>query len=304
MQKIGKMLKEKRIEQGLSIEDVSEKTRLTVKHVKALEDGDLSFFHEDLSYLRFFVKSYCEVVGLDFEDIKDELRTCIDDYTVTFAENEILSHKEIEKNIANSEKLSKVDTANVKVKKRHKKKPDFSLISLIGIVILVVVVVIFALFMFFTGQKDKENRPSIPTAQESGTKVDEPVKPEQEEIKKEFEIVNDELKKYTLNNVDISKKLKIETTFNATDSGYSVTIDGKDIKNNQIYNYGETAVTEINVKKGTNISIYIGCMTNVEIKINGKIVKTDESFNPEVFPGQCIASTLVFTVGDVYESSK
>lgn len=303
MQKIGKMLKEKRIEQGLSVDDVSEKTRLTVKHVKALENGDLSFFHEDLSYLRYFVKSYCEVVGVDFEDIKEELRTSIDDYTMTFVENEALSHKEIEKNIANSEKLSKVDTANMKVKKRHNKKPDVSLISLIAIVIVVIIVVVFSLFMFFSKGKETAKPQSIPTAPENNTTT-ETVKPDKEVVNKELEIVNDELKKYTLNNVDTSKKLKIETTFNLTNSGYSVTIDGKDIKNNQIYNCGETAKTEIDVKKGTNISVYIGCMANVEIKINGKTVKTDESFNPDVFPGQCMGSTLVFVVGDVYESSK
>ena len=83
MEKIGNMLKEKRIELGMSVEDISEKTRLTTKHIKALEEGDISFFHEDLSYLRFFVKSYCDAVGIDFEDMKDELRESIDDYTMT-----------------------------------------------------------------------------------------------------------------------------------------------------------------------------------------------------------------------------
>lgn len=44
MEKIGNMLKEKRIELGMSVEDISEKTRLTTKHIKALEEGDISFF--------------------------------------------------------------------------------------------------------------------------------------------------------------------------------------------------------------------------------------------------------------------
>ena len=38
MEKIGNMLKEKRIELGMSVEDISEKTRLTTKHIKALEE--------------------------------------------------------------------------------------------------------------------------------------------------------------------------------------------------------------------------------------------------------------------------
>ena len=91
MEKIGNMLKEKRIELGMSVEDISEKTRLTTKHIKALEEGDISFFHEDLSYLRFFVKSYCDAVGIDFEDMKDELRESIDDYTMTSVQSAQLS---------------------------------------------------------------------------------------------------------------------------------------------------------------------------------------------------------------------
>ena len=146
MEKIGNMLKEKRIELGMSVEDISEKTRLTTKHIKALEEGDISFFHEDLSYLRFFVKSYCDAVGIDFEDMKDELRESIDDYTMTSVQSAQLSHEEIEHNIAKSEKLTKVQTADVKMprQKRRRAKPDVSLISLVAIIGVVVIVLMFA----------------------------------------------------------------------------------------------------------------------------------------------------------------
>ena len=132
MEEIGRLLKEKRLELGLTIEEVSDQTRLTQKHIKALEEGNISFFHDDLSYLRFFVKSYCDVLGLDFEDIKDELRKDVNDYTMTFTTSAQINHEEIEKNIAKSEKLSKVSTANVKTRqKRRFRKPDMSLVSLI-----------------------------------------------------------------------------------------------------------------------------------------------------------------------------
>ena len=104
MEEIGRLLKEKRLELGLTIEEVSDQTRLTQKHIKALEEGNISFFHDDLSYLRFFVKSYCDVLGLDFEDIKDELRKDVNDYTMTFTTSAQINHEEIEKNIAKSEK--------------------------------------------------------------------------------------------------------------------------------------------------------------------------------------------------------
>ena len=42
MDKIGKILKDKRLELGITVEEVSQRTRLTVKHIKAIEEGDIS----------------------------------------------------------------------------------------------------------------------------------------------------------------------------------------------------------------------------------------------------------------------
>ncbi|MEG0736700.1 MAG: helix-turn-helix domain-containing protein, partial [Longicatena sp.] len=160
MENIGKRLKEKRLELGLTVEDVSSKTRLTQKHIKALEEGNLKFFHDDLSYLRFFVKSYCEAVDIDFEDIKDELRESVNDYTQTISLSTQHDHEEIEKSIANSEKLSKVQSDDAKkahvrkhahphINAKKIKKVDFSLVSLVAVVSVVAIVIIFGFVMYF-----------------------------------------------------------------------------------------------------------------------------------------------------------
>ena len=175
MEEIGRLLKEKRLELGLTIEEVSDQTRLTQKHIKALEEGNISFFHDDLSYLRFFVKSYCDVLGLDFEDIKDELRKDVNDYTMTFTTSAQINHEEIEKNIAKSEKLSKVSTANVKTRqKRRFRKPDMSLVSLIAIVAVVAIVIMFAFVVFLKsdagkGKTANNAQPTAPEQTENGT---------------------------------------------------------------------------------------------------------------------------------------
>ena len=318
MQKIGKKLHDKRIELGLSIEDISEKTRLTTKHIKALEEGDLSFFHDDLSYLRYFVKSYCSAVGLDFEDFKDDLRTSINDYTMTFAQNEALTHNIIEENIAKSEKLSHVEKTDIHPKKRRAyiskgaknlKKTDMSLVSLVAIIGILVAFMMFAFIIFVRDDKSPSPKPNdIPVAEESN-KNDDPYlsdkdKEEEKEEMKELEIVNDSILDYTLNNLKEGDKVVFETTFKGSSSAYSVTVDGKETFNSQVYQMGETAKTEVEVKKGSKISVYIGCMVQTDIKINGEVVKTDSSINPSAWPGQCPSSTLTFTIGEVYESTK
>ena len=67
---------------------------------------------------------------------------------------------------------------------------------------------------------------------------------------------------------------------------------------------GQTASTEVEVKKGTKINVYVGCMYQTEIKINDKVVKLDSSVNPSTWTGSCTSYTFEFTVGDQNESSK
>ena len=238
MEEIGRLLKEKRLELGLTIEEVSDQTRLTQKHIKALEEGDIGFFHDDLSYLRFFVKSYCDVLGLDFEDIKDELRKDVNDYTMTFTTSAQINHEEIEKNIAKSEKLSKVSTANVKTRqKRRFRKPDMSLVSLIAIV-------------------EEE---------------------QQKEEEKEISISKTDATHYTIENLKDGDELKFEVTFAGSSSGFSASVDGDVLKDPkaQIYEYNSTAKGNIKVKKGMKLELYV--MYNTQLKINDKNVKLDDS---------------------------
>ena len=56
MKEIGATLKKRREELGYTLEEMSNKTRISVAQLKALEDGDLEFFKDDLSYVRYFVR--------------------------------------------------------------------------------------------------------------------------------------------------------------------------------------------------------------------------------------------------------
>lgn len=315
MEKIGKLLKERRLELGLTVEEVSEKTRLTQKHIKALEEGDISFFHDDLSYLRFFVKSYCEVLGLDFEDVKDELRENVNDYTMSFTTSAQMNHEEIEKHIANSEKLTKVNSADVRIKKRRKfRKPDMSLVSLIAIVAVVAIVIMFAFVVFLRsdtgkGAAPKDDQPIASVQNGTGDnkypsseEKEQQEEKEKEEEKKEISVTKTDVTKYTIDNVTEEQELEFEVIFGGSNSGFSATVDGKvlDDPKADVYNYGTSAKGKIKVKKGTKIELYVGYMLNTSLKIDGKNVKIDDSIVNS--GGQY---TLELTVaGDENESSK
>lgn len=313
MENIGKMLKEKRLELGLSIDDISKKTRLTPKHVKALEEGEMSFFHEDLSYLRFFVKSYCDAVNVDFEDVKDELRGSIDDYTTTYLNKAELTHQEIERNVSRSERLSRVQSSDTGRRSLRMQKPDVSLVSLVAIIGVVVIVILFTFVIFLkSGNKNNDlsqKQPVAPIQNEVGkNETEDKDKPSDTNDKKEMEIVaGDDATHFFLTNIKDGDKVKIDTAFTGSNSGYSVTIinDGnEEVRNNEVYNMGQVATTEVKVKQGTKINVYVGCMYKTEIKINDKVVKLDNSVNPSTWTGSCTSYTFEFTVGDQNESSK
>lgn len=62
--KSGEILKAARLKRGLTLESVEKETKMRVKFLRALEEGNLSTFHS-LPYARGFLKNYSEFLGLD-----------------------------------------------------------------------------------------------------------------------------------------------------------------------------------------------------------------------------------------------
>ena len=89
MAKFNEILKTKREELGLSIADISERTRLTERYIVALEKRDIPSFEEDLSYLRYFVRAYCDAVGVPYdmvrEDVQEAIQAFAEEWNSTFS---------------------------------------------------------------------------------------------------------------------------------------------------------------------------------------------------------------------------
>lgn len=298
MEKIGNKLRERRLELGLTIEDISKHTRLTIKHIKAMEEGNIDFFHDDLSYLRFFVKAYCEAVDFDFEDMKDELRESVNDYTQALTMHTQLSHEEIEKHIASSEKLTKVQKDNINVtkvrtkKKGHPhvgkkefKKIDFSLVSLIAVVGVVAIVIVCALVLFMQSNAKntnakKEQQPIADVQKDDKEETyKDSDKKETKKEKQEISVTKNDVTHYVIDHASEGDEVTFELTFGGSSSGLSVSVDGVvlDDPAAKVYDYGTSATAKIKVKEGMNIQFLIGWMNSVTLKVNGKIVKIDDS---------------------------
>lgn len=76
MPKLGELLSEKREEKGLSIEDVSNRLRLSVRQVKALEGNDFDAFPEAMM-MRGFLRNYARFLEMDPEPLMEAYRVYV-----------------------------------------------------------------------------------------------------------------------------------------------------------------------------------------------------------------------------------
>lgn len=298
MDKIGNTLKQKRLELGLTIEEVSEKTRLTIKHIKAIEEGDISYFKDDLSYLRFFLKSYCDVLGLDFEGMKVDLQDSIEDYTTSFSKHAIAQHEAIERGVKeNAEKLkkSKPKAKKAKPKKtRHRRKIDMSLLSFLAIIVVILIGLIFAFVMWMQRSTDGDdhlvaNKPPVAPvdmSEDANKKEPEeepakdPIKEEdpKKDEKKELVITAVSDTQYTLENLKDGDEIDIEITMGSNTS-FRALVDEKELSNppRQIYNYKQSIHVRETAAKGKKIQLAFGFMQNNAITVNGVKVELPAS---------------------------
>ena len=80
MKNIGLKLKEKREENGLSIEEVAEDLKMRPSQITSIEEGKKDDF-KDIFSLKYFIRDYAKYLGLDSEKIIDEFNEYLFDET-------------------------------------------------------------------------------------------------------------------------------------------------------------------------------------------------------------------------------
>ena len=80
MKDIGLKLKEKREENGVSIEEVAEDLKMRPSQIISLEEGKKEDF-KDVLFLKYFIRDYAKYLGLDGEEMVDEFNEFLFDFT-------------------------------------------------------------------------------------------------------------------------------------------------------------------------------------------------------------------------------
>ena len=77
---IGLKLKEKREENGVSVEEVAEDLKMRPSQIISLEEGKKEDF-KDVLFLKYFIRDYAKYLGLDGEEMVDEFNEFLFDFT-------------------------------------------------------------------------------------------------------------------------------------------------------------------------------------------------------------------------------
>lgn len=143
MKDIGIKLKDKREENGLSIEEVAEDLKMRPSQISSIEEGKTDDF-KDVFYLKYFIRDYAKYLGLDGEKILDEFNEYLFDMTSKIPVDLIEKAKK--------EKKGKKEFSSPYTKEGNGK---FSLLKLF-ICVFVVILVIVVGYVIFTVHKGND----------------------------------------------------------------------------------------------------------------------------------------------------
>lgn len=279
---LGKLLKEKREEKGMSLEELQTATKIQKRYLVAIEEGKYEVL-PGAFYARAFIKNYCEAVGLHYETIFDE-----------YAHEIPKSAKEP---ATEFEPRSKRDRTGV--------AEDSPLLKKLIPIVLAGVLIVFVLFIVWKFLLPDGNDQAKSGNEAPGVLVDEDKdKPKKKEEPKTEDIKNDEKEepaqkeepqKQTLTKLETNGKV---TTYELTDTDQLIvelTASGpsyvgiqdetnKSYFNNQLKK-DQTETFDLSSAKEATLNIGASHVTS--IKING------EPFNYPVPPSELVHQKIV-----------
>ena len=278
------ILKERRTNLKLSIQDVSNQTRLAPQYIQAIEEHNLDVFSDDFSFVRYFVHAYCDAIGVNWQAIADEVDMDI---------NEVAHQKDMALTMAQRRMVEQMASVQKKKKKSSTKKKKswfqkhvsrtssslstnqsqlIKVLVLIGIAGLCVLSVINFGLRAISNQKlqtqealrqeqlskkeDETNAYQLSNIQSDVKKLDLSITlPTKSKITvtKDGETINDDTKVYTgtfTQSLELSENCTFEISIE-TYSDNSITIDGKEISFDKTdWQEGQPAIITLQVGKG------------------------------------------------------
>jgi cytoskeletal protein RodZ len=160
MKEIGEILKETRETMGISIEEAAEDLKLRVTQIENIEEGNIAFF-KDIFYLKLFIRDYSKYLGLDSEEMIDDLNEYLFDYTSK------ISIEDIKKASKEKVEVKKIASPYTLEKKKMWNVPP---IYVYGTILFLIALIIY-LILSFNPKDDFDNQSLIGGAYEFSDEI-------------------------------------------------------------------------------------------------------------------------------------
>lgn len=285
------ILKERRTNLKLSIQDVSNQTRLAPQYIQAIEEHNLDVFSDDFSFVRYFVHAYCDAIGVNWQAIADEVDMDI---------NEVAHQKDMALTMAQRRMVQQMASVQKKKKSSTKKKKSWfqkhvsqtssslstnqsqliKVFVLIGIVGLCVLSVINFGLRAISSQKlatqEALRQEQLSKKEKETNKLANERQKAKEAAALVVEKMDDETNAYQLSNIQSDvKKLDLSITL-PTKSKITLTKDGETI-NDDTKVYTGTFTHSLELSENCTFEISIETYSDNSITIDGKEISFDKT---------------------------
>jgi cytoskeletal protein RodZ len=287
LEKIGQFLKQQREELGFTIDEMSQKTKISTNQLREIEEGNLDFFHDDITFLPFMIKRYAKALYVD-DKIKDEVDGLVGQYQHTMKIKKIQEKDSIEKNVAS--RVKKAVKTNQKLSpSHHTRQPEFSQLSLIFIILVIIASLIFMVVTVVLPLINQSNNNPIdedpivnlPENPNEKPEDEDPVvdeNPGESEDTSTVEVVQKDSITYQVIDFKDQEEVSISLAFN-TDTWVQVYLDGKKTDNprSKIYKPGETIDVITFAEEGHTVMFHLGIVRSNEFFMNDEAITLDKS---------------------------
>ena len=129
-----KELKELRVSKEISLEDLESKTKINIKYLKAIEEGDFNIL--PAPYLRLFIRAYAIEIGGEANRALDQLDSFVGNKKPSVSASIKRSDTEEDEHFDNSSILSVLSNSNLKLRKDVLKVSMLSILFVFSIIVV------------------------------------------------------------------------------------------------------------------------------------------------------------------------
>lgn len=110
-----KELKKLRTSRGISVEEISDRTKINIKYIKAIEAGD--FINIETPYLRLFLRAYADEIGGDSQRALEQLDSFMGTNSIPLSPSFNVKNENIEDFEFTNDSSSSSENSNKKIRK-------------------------------------------------------------------------------------------------------------------------------------------------------------------------------------------